>query len=121
MLHKARIHTLVCQVADLDAARDWYAACRLGEEVLYNEAERLSLLRLCTGTHIALVECPQDAPGTTPRRPYAVLAVPDAVSVRAELEQRGVSVGPMKQQGRIHTFEFFDPDGNLFEVAEVAA
>lgn len=118
MLRLARIHTVVLQVADLDASRAWYAAHGLGTEVLHDDGARLSLRELASGAHLALVEA-GPPPVRAAGRVHAVLAVPDAAEARDGLLARGVPVGPLTRRGRIRVFEFCDPDGHRYEVSEL--
>lgn len=119
MLCRARLHTVVLPVASLDASRRWYADCRLGTEVLYDPASRLVVIELGGGTHFALVEAAAAPPAALCS--YAVLTVPDAAAVRAQLESRGIAVGPLATRGRTRVFEFADPDGHRFEVSDLPA
>ena len=119
MLCRARLHTIVLPVADLDASRRWYCDCGLGTEVLHDPASRLVVLELDGGTHLALVETAAAPPSE--QGSYAVLAVPDAAAVHAQFEAHGIPVGPLATRASTRMFEFADPDGHRFEVSDLSA
>ena len=111
--------TLALSVRDRHASADWYAE-KLGFELLYHmdDAGWSELKTLTEGVTLGLGEQSEPSPGNT----VPVFGVADIAVARGALEKAGVKFdGPIETiEGMVSTATFYDPDGNVIEVHEVA-
>ncbi|WP_226674998.1 VOC family protein [Rossellomorea aquimaris] len=108
----SKIDTVHTQVADLKSAQIWY------EEVL--ELERA----FDSGNYLVYKVGIGESTLTIQQgevRPSSIKPIlfSDALEeTRLKLMEKGVKVGPIKVDEGVTYFEFYDPDGNCFEVCQ---
>ncbi len=115
------LDTVVLRVQDIHTAKAWYQE-KLGfSEPYFDPAERLAVFELGGTTSLTLWElkagevlCPADH-----AKSFPIFSVVDAHGTRTLLQERGVAVGEVVDNGGVTFFTFRDPDDNLLEACQV--
>jgi catechol 2,3-dioxygenase-like lactoylglutathione lyase family enzyme len=113
------IDTIILRVRDYEAAADWYAE-KLGLQASYTDAaEGLAVLPF-DGHSLTLWQL-KPGEAVPPRGtcvPFPIFVATDAAALQAELQNRGVPVESLHDEGGVRFFTFWDLDGNRLEACQ---
>ncbi len=118
----SRIDTVIVRVSNLKQSKTWFQEI-LGLPVMHeDDRENLAVLGLESGCSLTLWQI-KDGEQVEERgkaqRSYPIFYSNDIQRIYQELKNHHVSTTPLQgEEGDVRWFQFFDPDGNTFEVCQ---
>ncbi|HRQ21851.1 MAG TPA: VOC family protein [Anaerolineales bacterium] len=117
-----RLDTVLLRVRDFQMSKTWYEE-KLGFVASYvSEEEKLAVFDMGGSTSFTIWQLKPGeqlvtggANGTFP-----IFLAEDAGSIRERMKSMGIKVEDIQESGSVHSFGFFDPDGNRLEVCQVS-
>ena len=116
-----RLDTLIIRVKNLEEAKKWYIE-NLGFFPVYSDdVSKIVVFDLAGTTTMTLWEMNEsEIAGTVNQgNAYAVFNCDNAEQLFKSLKKKGVSVDNFVSSEDVSLFNFYDPDGNKFEVIEI--
>jgi catechol 2,3-dioxygenase-like lactoylglutathione lyase family enzyme len=116
-----RLDTVLLRVRDFHTSKIWYEE-KLGFVASYvSEEEKLAVFDLGGATSFTIWQLKPSEPlvaggsnGT-----YPIFLADDAGLMHERMKAMNIDVDDIQKSGGVHSFGFFDPDGNRLEVCQV--
>jgi len=113
------IDTVIVRVSDIERSKRWFQD-RLELVSMWDDpAMRLVVLDTGGPTSLTLWQTDQAIANNRDTSSYPIFRISDATAARQELQNKGVDVGDVIEDGVVRYFQFYDPDGNVLEACQV--
>lgn len=116
-----RLDTVIVRVKNLEESKNWYIDNLSFFPVYSDDESKIVVFDMAGATTLTLWQLEEDEPGGTRNRgnTYAVFNCDDAELIFKSLKKKGVVVDNFAASEDVSLFNFYDPDGNKFEVIEI--
>jgi len=116
-----RLDTIIVRVKNLEASKNWYIDNLSFFPVYSDDESKITVFDLAGTTTLTLWKFDEnDATNKSNHgNTYAVFNCDNAEQVFKSLKKKGVAVNNFTASGDVSLFNFYDPDGNKFEVIEI--
>lgn len=116
-----RLDTLIVRVKNIEASKKWYIENLNFFPVYSDDESKITVFDLAGTTTLTLWQLEEDESAGTINQgnTYAVFNCDDAEQVFKSLKKKGVTVDNFAASEDVSLFNFYDPDGNKFEVIEI--
>lgn len=116
-----RLDTIIVRVKNLEESKNWYIENLSFFPVYSDEESKIAVFDMAGTTTLTLWQLEEDEPGGTRNQgnTYAVFNCDNAEQVFKSLKKKGVFVDSFAASEEVSLFNFYDPDGNKFEVIEI--
>ncbi len=113
------IDTVIIRVSDIAVSRAWYETNLGLPSIWYDEKLKLVVLDTNSPTSLTLWQTGEKLAFAADTASYPIFKTPDAAALRAQLQEKKVSVGDLIADDHVNYFFFYDPDGNVLEACQV--
>lgn len=116
-----RLDTIIVRVKNLEESKNWYIDNLRFFPAYSDDESKIVVFDMAGATTLTLWQIEEDEPGGTRNlgNTYAVFNCDDAEQVFKSLKKKGVVVDNFAATEDVSLFNFYDPDGNKFEVIEI--
>jgi len=116
-----RLDTLIIRVKDMEEAKNWYIENLKFFPVYSDEESKITVFDMAGTTTLTIWQFDENETGGTMNQgnTYAVFNCEDAEQVFKSLKKKGVAVDNFVASEDVSLFNFYDLDGNKFEVIEI--
>lgn len=116
-----RLDTIIVRVKNMEEAKNWYIENLNFFPVYSDDESKITVFDLAGTTTLTIWQLDENEAGETINRgnTYAVFNCEDADKVFKSLKKKGVSVDNFIASEDVSLFNFYDLDGNKFEVIEI--
>jgi len=117
----SRFDTLIIRVKNMEEAKNWYIENLNFFPVYSDDESKITVFDMAGTTTLTLWQLDENETGETINRgnAYAVFNCENAEQVFKSLKKKGVAVDNFIASEDVSLFNFYDRDGNKFEVIEI--
>lgn len=116
-----RLDTIIVRVKNLEESKNWYIENLSFFPVYSDEESKIVVFDLAGTTTLTLWQIDEnETPNNISRgNTYAVFNCDNAEQIYKSLKKKGIVVDNFTTSEDVSLFNFYDPDGNKFEVIEI--
>jgi catechol 2,3-dioxygenase-like lactoylglutathione lyase family enzyme len=116
-----RLDTIIVRVKNLEESKNWYIDNLSFFPVFSDDESKITVFDLAGTTTLTLWQFDENDTSNKVNQgnTYAVFNCDNAEQIFKSLKKKGVAVDNFTTSEDVSLFNFYDPDGNKFEVIEI--